>query len=241
MLNMPSRGPKRRRTEDTTTDSSGQDQHQLFTDWAKTRGVEIFGVERSSIAGRGMGLMTTRHIKKNDRLLFIPEKAMFKPNDALLQREGLKSASPQAHLAYSALSAFNSPTEEWKVWGDVLPKKEDFEASLPMCWSEDLRKLLPAPVLQPLARQLSDYERDWEAVGATCEKNAFTQDDFKYWWMIVTSRSFHWKPSKNSLKAGAMVMCPFIDYINHGPTGSGCEVTQNTQGYKVVADRDYCK
>lgn len=238
---MPSRGTKRRRIQDPTISVAGQDQHQLFTAWAKSRGVEIFGVTPACIPGRGIGLVTTRHIKKDDRLLFIPEKAMFKPDNALLQRDGLKKASPQAQLAYSALSAFTSPTLDWKIWETVLPKKEDFEASMPMCWSQDLRRRLPAPVQQPLARQLADFEKDWDAVKSKCEKNCHTQDEFKYWWMIVNSRSFHWKPSAGALKSGAMVMCPFIDYINHGPTGSGCDVTQNAQGYKVVANRDFCK
>ena len=57
--------------------------------------------------------------------------------------------------------------------------------------------------------------------------------------MIVNSRSFSWKPPH--LKVGEMVMCPFIDLMNHGSTGSGCKVTQNAKGYEVHADRDYGK
>jgi hypothetical protein len=38
-----------------------------------------------------------------------------------------------------------------------------------------------------------------------------------------------------------MVLCPFVDYMNHGPTGSGVTVMQTSKGYEVIAERDYGK
>jgi hypothetical protein len=38
-----------------------------------------------------------------------------------------------------------------------------------------------------------------------------------------------------------MVLCPFVDYMNHAPNGHGCEVKQSGRGYEVVAERDYGK
>ena len=88
--------------------------------WAKERGVEINGVKPQVIPGRGLGLVTTRALQDGDRLLFIPERAMFKPDRELLKRESLNQASPQAQLAVSAMHAFGPPDSGLRVWIDKI-------------------------------------------------------------------------------------------------------------------------
>lgn len=183
--------------------------------------------------------MTTRKIKSGERMLSIPEKAMFKPDSKLLKQRRLERASPQAQLAYSAMSACKAKETGLGVWQATWPEAQDFWQSMPMCWSEDMRGKLPPSVQQPLERQLADYRKDWTALADVCRKYDYSEDDFKYFWMIVNSRSFHWKPPKG--RPGSMVMCPFIDYMNHGPTGTTCQVTTDQHGYEVHADRDYGK
>jgi hypothetical protein len=194
------------------------DQHEIFTSWARDRGVEIDGVEAQ-------------------RILFIPESAMFKPDPNLVQKEHLTTASPQAQLAVSAMLAFGRANSSLKVWQTVWPTVDEFKQGMPMYWPPELHGYLPPPVQQPLVRQLSDYDKDWTAAQALCRRRGFEEEEFKYYWAIVNSRSFHWKPPQK--KIGVMVMCPFIDYLNHGPTGSSCKVALNAKGYEVTADRDY--
>lgn len=215
------------------------DKHARFTGWAQERGVEIDGVHPKQFAGRGLGLATTKPLKEGDRILFVPEKAMFKPDVAALEREQLGQASPQAQLAVSAMLNFRSESSPLGVWLDTWPTFDDFLQSMPMCWSSNIQHQLPPPVNQPLERQRADYEKDWAATQTLCDKYNLSQDEFLYYWMIVNSRSFHWKPPRG--KPGSMVMCPFIDYINHGPTGTTCRVRQTAKGYEVTADRDYGK
>ncbi|KAI6927477.1 hypothetical protein D0869_16038 [Hortaea werneckii] len=242
---MPSRAPKRTKIEERNGESivsSSQtadrdDKHVVFTKWARNQGVEINGVAPSKLEGRGLGLMTTRKIKSGERMLSIPEKAMFKPDSKLLKQRRLERASPQAQLAYSAMSACKAKETGLGVWQATWPEAQDFWQSMPMCWSEDMRGKLPPSVQQPLERQLADYRKDWTALADVCRKYDYSEDDFKYFWMIVNSRSFHWKPPKG--RPGSMVMCPFIDYMNHGPTGTTCQVTTDQHGYEVHADRDY--
>lgn len=239
---MPSRTAKRKRVSVhdpavLTEIACAEDEHQLFTGWAKLRGVEINGVEAKSIPGRGVGLVTTESLEKGDRIIFIPEKAMFRPDATLLKRNHLTAASPQAELAVSALAAFEKLDSSFFTWQQVLPDENDFQASMPMYWPRELHEFLPPAVRQPLTRQIADYEKDWNAVRELCKRRNFPEERFKYFWMIVNSRSFHWKPPQS--RAGIMVMCPFIDYLNHGPTGSGCNVMQNAKGYEVLADRSY--
>lgn len=220
-------------------ESKPDHKHTGFTAWARERGVEINSVAPQQLPGRGLGLMTTAAIEEGTRLIFIPEKAMFKPVAAVVKRAGLERASPQAKLSASIMAKFTAPSSQLATWQATWPTKQDFDASLPLSWPQELLEHLPPAVHAPLERQKADYARDWEAARAFCEEQKCDEETFKYYWCIVNSRSFHWKPSAGS--AGSMVLCPFVDYMNHGPTGSGCTVRQTSEGYEVIAERDYGK
>jgi hypothetical protein len=235
---MPPSSSKRKRVSEVDPQQF-PGKHSIFTQWAQDRGVKINGVKAAHIPGRGIGLQTTGRVKKGERLIFIPEKAMFKPDPSLPKHKGLENISPQAQLAVSAVLNFQGNSGELEIWSDVLPSLSQFNESMPMLWPKSLLQHLPPPVHQPLERQLADYKRDWGTVEALLKKEHFGEHDFKYWWLIVNSRSFHWKSPR--AKGGIMVMCPFIDYMNHGPTGSTCNVTMTNDGYEVVADRNYGK
>ena len=235
---MPSRSVKRRRASPVEAGRAVNDKHECFTSWAKGRDVEIEGVSPQHIKGQGLGLVTTRAIKKGDRILFVPEKAMFKPDFAALRRLKMERASPQAKLVVSAMLMFDQSDKQFAPWKDTWPTDSDFDQCMPLYWDESLDAELPPSVQAPFARQRADYDRDWRASEAVMKEKANKDEaTFKYYWMIVNSRSFHWLPPKGG--AGFMVMCPFIDYINHGPTGTGCDVMQRSDGYEVVAQRDY--
>ncbi|KAK3114404.1 hypothetical protein LTR53_007329 [Teratosphaeriaceae sp. CCFEE 6253] len=234
---MPPRAKKRKTPPEPQVswndDVPDMDKHAAFTTWSTDRGVEITNVRPAKLAGRGLGLVTTSRVKKGNRILFVPQKAMFKPLANLA-----KEASPQAQLACSAMATCESPDDEgMAIWKATWPTDADFEHSMPMRWPDDLRELLPPSIEQPLLRQEQDCARDLEAVRAFLSSQGRSADVFRYYWSIVNSRSFHWKPPKG--KAGYMVMCPFIDYINHAPSGTTCDVFQRPDGYEVIANRDY--
>ena len=236
------RPPKRARLSELavdTKDKTENDRHILFTSWAKERGVEINSVAPQQLPGRGLGLMTTAAIEAGTRLLFVPERAMFKPDAAFIKRTGLERASPQAKLSVSIMEKFTPSGSKLAPWEATWPTKQDFDASMPLSWPQELLEYLPPPVVAPFERQKADYARDWEAAKPLCEERGWDEATFRYYWCIVNSRSFHWKPSAG--RAGSMVLCPFVDYMNHAPTGSTVEVTQSSKGYEVVADRDYGK
>ncbi|TKA74253.1 hypothetical protein B0A55_05689 [Friedmanniomyces simplex] len=234
---MPPRAVKRKKLsepESPANDAAATtygDKHAAFTAWSKERGVEIRNAKPAQLPGRGLGLVTTAKIKPGARILFVPEKAMFKPD------KSVPNASPQAQLAISAMKACKATDSGMSTWAATWPTDSDFEHSMPMRWPAYLRDLLPPAVEQPLRRQEEDYAKDVEAVRDLLAAGGYSEDDFRYYWSIVNSRSFHWKPPKG--KAGSMVMCPFIDYINHAPSGTTCDVFQRANGYEVVADRNY--
>lgn len=241
---MPLRAAKRKKLSESTqeaTPTNGElDRHQIFTQWARERGVEINGVKPAHLPGRGLGLVTTKRIKEGERLLFIPEKAMFKPDAKMLRREGLLQISPQVQLAVSLLAENEIGEPFLKVWKATWPTDSDFKASMPMRWSEETTDLLPPSVDQPLQRQRDDFKKDVDAVDAWLLKSELTHEQFCYYWSIVNSRSFHWKPPRGK-GGGFMVMCPFIDYMNHSPSGGSCNISQGHSGYAVKADRKYGK
>lgn len=238
---MPQRKSKRKHTHDAEVplNTNPEDKHVIFTKWAEDRGVVINGITAAQLPGRGMGLVTTKRVKAGERLLFIPEKAMFKPDRQMLKDDGLTDLSPQAQLAMSAMVSFQSSESDFQLWRQTLPTSEDFDLSMPMLSSGQLRELLPPPVLQPLERQETDYGRDQAAVQSFLHQTELDSVDFRYWWLIVNSRSFHWKPPLG--KGGVMVLCPFIDYMNHAPTGQGCDVKMTNSGYEVVTARVHGK
>jgi hypothetical protein len=238
-MTRPSKKARLSELSNGTQDAAPEDKHTIFTAWALKRGVEINSVVPQQLPGRGLGLMTTAPIKKGSRLIFVPEKAMFKPDNAFIKRSGLLSASPQAKLSLSILAKCNVDDSPLATWQATWPTKQDFDACMPISWSQDVLAFLPPAVSAPFERQKADYARDWEAAKSLCEEHGWSEAEFMYYWCIVNSRSFHWKPATGG--AGSMVLCPFVDYMNHGPTGSGCEVKQTGRGYEVVAERDYSK
>ncbi|KAK1055591.1 hypothetical protein LTR12_011163 [Friedmanniomyces endolithicus] len=233
---MPPRVAKRTKlTEPSGSVNAGvvslEDKHATFTVWSKERGVEIRDVKPATLPGRGLGLVTTAKIKAGARIIFVPEKAMFKPYNFLT------NASPQAQLAASLLVDCKAAQSTISPWAATWPTDSDFEHSMPLRWPDSLRSLVPPPVEQPLERQGKDLLKDLNDVYDFLAASELSDDDFRYYWFIVNSRSFHWKPPGG--KAGSMVMCPFIDYINHAPSGTACNVFERANGYEVVADRDY--
>jgi len=253
-LAMASRAAERARIAPPFQASDDLDpKHIKFMQSSQSRGVKINAVAPSRLPGRGLGIVATSKIKRGTSVLFVPEKAMFKPDREFLRQNNLSSASPQAQLAISVMAAClaSGPEDEMAIWDATWPTDDDFQHSLPFRWPEAWHALLPAGAQQPLRRQIRDWEVDLAAVGPVLELNKWQEGDFLYYWCIVNSRSFHWKPSggrnrggkgKNGpLVKGEMVMCPFIDYLNHGPSGTTCEVFEREGGYEVIADRDYGK
>ena len=223
--------------------------HRRFMDWVQTRGVEIDGVAPRKLPGKGLGLVTTKAMQTGERMLFIPVKAMFKPDVAFLKQHALQKVSPQAQLAISVMAscreakAVSKKTdftkEDMEIWTATWPTKTNIKRSIPLGWQPGYAKSLPHSARGPYARQYADWTKDWHAVETLCKEKRWSEESFKYYWLIVNSRSFHWKAPNGS---GSMVLCPFIDYMNHGPTGdTTAKVLFTDEGYSVVAQRDYGK
>ncbi|KAK4495468.1 hypothetical protein PRZ48_013799 [Zasmidium cellare] len=240
MTNTSSR--KRRRTSTLPQDSEPS-KHDIFTQWCLDRGVQIQNVKPAILPGRGVGLITTAKIKQDDRIMFVPEKPMFKPDATVFGKTQTKTwtqkASPQVQLAMSIMQECRKPESQYHKWKATWPTPEELLPTLPLFWSKTLQSHLPPSLQQPLERQRLDYEKDLSTARSFANEAGveLDEEDFKYHWSIVNSRSFHFKPP--GARPGFMVLCPFVDYMNHGPSGTGVKVSQTPKGYEVDADRDY--
>lgn len=236
---MPARGAKRRKS---TPRPAPSDKHAAFAAWARSQGVLVDGVEPASLPGRGVGLVTTRSIKKDERLIHVPESCMLAPASDLFLDECARQLSPQAKLAATLIGLRAAGDARYETCAGVWPTDQDFESSL--AWykrssAPEHMPLFPKSLQTHLNRLVQDCQRDRNAISVMIDDGQLKgrQDDFWYSWAIANTRSFSWKPSGR--KHGIMVMCPFLDYMNHCPAGQGCQVEMNDEGYVLVANRDY--
>ncbi|GAB7356010.1 hypothetical protein MBLNU459_g6634t1 [Dothideomycetes sp. NU459] len=242
---MVSADPRKRRKTTMSPEISSPEtsaplpeKHVVYTQWALNEGIEIHGVAPAILPGRGVGLVATSELKKNARLIFVPEKAMIKPNPSLIKKNKLLKASPQAQLAACLSLEADQDSQRYRASKAVWPTPQDFQSCMVAYSSHGEVAMLidhaPPSVRKPLDRLLLDMKKDVEAV-----EHLFGSDNeqYLYHWLLVNTRSFHWKPT--GVKNGAMVMCPFLDYMNHCPNGEGCTVTVSTEGYELKANRDY--
>lgn len=162
-----------------------ENKHTLFTQWSQSRGVQIHNVKPASLPGRGIGLRTTAKIKQDERILFVPEKAMFKPNTKLVtaSKGTAASMSPQAQLAISIMQECQNSESQYQLWKSTWPTHSDFKASMPLFWSSKLQSHLPPSVHLPLDRQKTDYLKDLQSFKDS--NSTASSEEFDYFWAIV--------------------------------------------------------
>lgn len=187
----------------TTAPDSAQEKHESYTQWALAQGISINGVAPAILPGRGVGLIATESFKKGARLIFVPECAMIKPDASLLKKHKLQKASPQAQLAACLSLEAKVGSDRYTASRAVWPTKDDFKDCM-IAYSaegevERLSKFAPPSVRRQLERLLLDLGKDVEAVKHACGADDM---DFLYHWILVNTRSFHWKPT--GVKNGAM-------------------------------------
>lgn len=228
-------------------ENNTDEKHTQYTQWAQDQSISITSVAPLPLEGRGIGLLATTEIKAEDKLIFVPEQSMIKTSSQFLKKNKLQKASPQAQLAaYLTLASRQTPEPpEWYSQSRaVWPTLEDFRACM-LAWSEVgdlevLKECAPPSILSPLERLLLDLRKDEgavehlrieaEAQTGTDDENGVEEngeeeakrswaEEYVYHWILVNTRSFHWKP--HGVREGSMVMCPFLDYMNHCPNGHG--------------------
>jgi hypothetical protein len=138
--------------------------------------------------------------------------------------------------------------QEYELWQNVWPTKNDFNSTMPFYYAKELQNLLPPAAMLLLTNQRTKLEKDWNDLRTHIP--SVSKDLFTYTWLIVNTRTFYWEypdlsnihprlPKKRSQLTAddCYAMCPFMDYFNHSDIG--CNPQSDSKGYSVSADRDY--
>ncbi|PKY05564.1 ribosomal N-lysine methyltransferase [Aspergillus campestris IBT 28561] len=201
------------------------DEHEAFTQWAISKGVQIKGIAPAHFPGRRLGMIANRTIKENDVMLSIPRTAM-------LTRDSIPSSFveqfPKDTPNHGILAAFlthadKDTLQDIDPWRKVWPSFRDFQDTIPLLWPDRLRtssstswsgpSLLPPSISgrwntfrkTPAG---ADYESTYQNLLPQQEKrfrnswecvvSAFPGTDpdaFAYYYHIVNSRSFYYVSS----------------------------------------------
>ncbi|QDS71218.1 hypothetical protein FKW77_010391 [Venturia effusa] len=220
--------------------------HTTFRRWAEGRGVRIDGLRVSKLPGKGIGVVASRYLKKEETLISVPASSLITLDSRLVQVHERKIKDCSVHGSVAAALTLNhgKPERVYKAWESVWPTMEDLQP-MPFTWSPNQQDHLPPAVQALLKHQRSKFDRDWAALDGEISENL--KDLYEYYWLIVNTRCFYWtyfKKAKDAAKKGkslsrddCMALCPFADYLNHAD--EGCTFHYDTKGITVVCNRDY--
>ncbi|KAL4889503.1 hypothetical protein BDV59DRAFT_116587 [Aspergillus ambiguus] len=120
--------------------SSGED-HEAFTQWALSKGVEINGIAPARFPGRGMGMVATRTIQENETILMVPPGAMLNRDTIPGPFVSRFPAGASNHSIIAAFLTLGDPEKlkELDPWRKVWPQWKEFEETMPILWPGHLR------------------------------------------------------------------------------------------------------
>ncbi|KAK4102155.1 SET domain-containing protein [Parathielavia hyrcaniae] len=209
--------------------------------WAEDRGIELHGVAPRPILGRGMGMVATKPIKANERILLVPTSALRSLDTVRAKVKTRLPKDTKAHAILAADLALDNPTSKnYRPWNAVVPSRESISSSLPLAWDTRLHPYLPKPAQALLRAQQSKFARDWAAVQQSSLDTTITRQDFQHAWLLVNTRTFYHETARTARlpKDDRMVLQPVADLFNHA-ADDGCEVAFSPASFTITADRAY--
>ncbi|KAL5355822.1 hypothetical protein BJX96DRAFT_161998 [Aspergillus floccosus] len=114
-------------------------EHEAFTRWALSKGVQINGIAPARFPGRGTGMIATRTIEENETILVAPLGAMVNIDtipESLVRRFPGGTSKHAIIAGYLTLAA----PKDLDAWRNVWPQWADFEESMPILWPAHLRR-----------------------------------------------------------------------------------------------------
>ncbi|VBB73328.1 Putative ribosomal N-lysine methyltransferase [Podospora comata] len=226
--------------------------------WASKQGIEVHGIEAKRIPGRGIGIVASKDLKANERLIYVPAASLRTLTTVRPEiRKALPPPAPKykgtsVHALLAAELLLETPTikKKYAPWHAVVPTRDDILSTLPLAWPtsdhEKLHSLLPYAARAHLTKQKAKFEKDWQLTRdvllpklSLSPKGRYSKQEFLYHWLLVNTRTFyHETPATERLtKDDKMALQPVADLLNH--SDEGCEVVFDTGCYTISADREY--
>ncbi|KAK4162486.1 hypothetical protein QBC43DRAFT_321489 [Cladorrhinum sp. PSN259] len=209
--------------------------------WATDQGIEIHSIAPQRIPGRGIGIVATKPIKANERLLLVPAASLRGIESV---KPKIKKALPSKMKVHGVLAAElaldRDPSPKYAAWNAVVPSQEDITSYVPLAWRDldSLRPYLPTSALKLLTKQEKKFQIDWELASAAFP--SLTREKYLYYWLLVNTRTFYHENATTAKlrKDDRMVLQPVADLFNHAEL-SGCEVAFSPASFTITAERDF--
>ncbi|KAJ5124732.1 uncharacterized protein N7515_008557 [Penicillium bovifimosum] len=112
------------------------EEHEAFTEWAVSNGIDITSVTPARFQGRGLGMMATRKIKKGESILRVPTQLMLRAEDipSTFTSQLPEDIAVQALLAAYLTHGTADELSKYNLWRNSWPSRKDFEDSMPILW-----------------------------------------------------------------------------------------------------------
>ncbi|KAK1975332.1 SET domain-containing protein [Colletotrichum cereale] len=203
--------------------------------WAETQGVTVSKVGPRALPGRGIGIVATSPIKKDDTIIDVPIPCLktLATIPKALTRPFPKDTAVHALLA---LDLALDDTSSFKPWSAVFPTPQDL-SSCPLTWPDSLTSLLPPAASSLLAAQREKFEAHWALVATSFPDVMY--EDYRHAWLLVNSRTFYHVTPKTAKRSrdDHMILQPVADLLNHA--SRGCSVAFDDRSFTIKAERDY--
>ncbi|KAK3363597.1 hypothetical protein B0T25DRAFT_587507 [Lasiosphaeria hispida] len=215
--------------------------------WAKGEGVELFGIEPRRIPGRGIGVVATKDIQKDDRILHVPTTTLraIETVPKHITKNFPKDARVHGLLAADLALETLSPTSKYAAWNAVVPSQSDIFATLPLAWDPALHPFLPPPALSLVQKQLAKFALDHASFQTSLpslpSSPTVPRDTYLYTWLLTNTRTFYFETPRTLRlrlpRDDRMVLQPVADLFNHA--AAGCAVSFDAASFTITADRPY--
>ncbi|KAI9376252.1 hypothetical protein BJX61DRAFT_415924 [Aspergillus egyptiacus] len=246
-------------------DWSPGEEHERFTQWAKSKGVIVNEVGPARFPGRGLGMIALRSIQENEATVRVPRQVMLTVEDIPSSFANKFAEGTPVHTLLAAFLCNGAPEdlEPYEVWKKTWPTRKDFEDCMPILWPDEFRSesasLLPPSIsgrwrTLPGEKKLKyEYESSHQNILEQQERrlrgawetviSVFPETDwesFSYHWLIVNTRCFYYlmpgqEPPED--RNDAMALLPFADYFNHSDIA--CNVIFDGEEYVFRATKAY--
>ncbi|KAJ5780969.1 hypothetical protein N7457_006129 [Penicillium paradoxum] len=112
------------------------EEHEAFTEWAVSNGIDTSSVTPARFQGRGLGMMATRNIKKGEAVLRVPTRLMLTVEDipSTFTEKLPEDIAVQALLAAYLTHGTTDELSKYELWRESWPSRKDFEDSMPILW-----------------------------------------------------------------------------------------------------------
>ncbi|OQE37410.1 hypothetical protein PENCOP_c010G04831 [Penicillium coprophilum] len=111
-------------------------EHEAFTEWAISNGIDTKSVTPARFQGRGLGMMATRNIKKGETVLKVPTRLMLRVEKIPSTFIDRLPGDIAVHALLAAYLTHGAPDElsRYDLWRKSWPSRKDFEDSMPILW-----------------------------------------------------------------------------------------------------------